>query len=231
MGLLMNQTFGAVRRITETILTRWVGGKYEDYVLDPGVVERLKRPAAINPDDDHFNHPTLAAKWSRLNSSPTLSLSALPGWLNLGGWVGQPVPSGNWTIETEMIVSTMPSPEYNTAGLALFSGSNLSAMTHHNFAFGFENNVINSIIQVNRWVNGGYSSTLAQNTGLPMMTDEMFLRMVKSGTNYYMEYSRNGKRWTRWTTITEGTLGYTPTYFGLMGGGNGGTFFNYFIRR
>ena len=79
-----------------------------DWQIDQGAIQLLKRRAAANAEDDHFDALTLDAKWSVFNGL-TYDLTSLPGWLKTSngssGTRGliQAVPAGNWSIEGEFL--------------------------------------------------------------------------------------------------------------------------------
>jgi hypothetical protein len=208
-----------------TPLTARLRPNIAEQEIDMGVIELLKRPAAINPEDDHFNGNTLNGKWIA-DSAGVQTLNTFPGWLSITtGTKGilQPVPSGDWIIETEMIWFGSVAA---TGGLVMTNGTNWAANIAA-YLFLYPDTLTSRSFQFQKLVNNGFS---AQYTGSPLSLQSInlnhhFLRIQKSGTSYLIFWSDNPMAFLRWTT--EATLGFTPTYFGFRGVGH----FNYFIRR
>lgn len=195
---------------------------------DLGALSLLTRRAAVNTEDDLFDASSLDAKWLAYTGySLTADLTTLQGWLraSTSGYRLQAVPAGDWTIETEVMLGDLGAAAYQNSGLILTNGTTIGSSTDARFGIGERNNLQDYRIVFEKFVNGAFSSAYTEWGGLNFV-DKLFIRFIKSGTTYYCEISTNGKTWHRWTST--GSLGFTPTHFGL--GGDQYSMFNSFHR-
>jgi hypothetical protein len=219
-------------------LLAWSSGssKWVDTIYDRGVLQLLTRRTAVNAEDDHFNGSALDGKWTSINTTGTPDFTTFPGWMGFISGSGtvasalvQPISgSGNWTIETEFMTMNDYVVGYHYTGLMLSSGSALQCM----YSYGQNNALANYVLLSQKWVNYSYNagiSSLASTTVLGQ--DHLFLRIVKVGTVYNFDYSSTGKTWRR--HYVNSSLGFVPTFFGLMVNNVGSSepsYFNYFLK-
>lgn len=211
----------------EYLVTSSDGDLSAEVVVDVGATELLKRRAAANAEDDHFNASSLDGKWSSYGSATTGDLTTFPGWCQIssGYAIIQAVPGGDWTIETEMIVKSLGAASFDTGGLILTSGATQGSATEAWWAAGQANSLSSYRHGVYKFVNGSFDSVYSERSGLDVEQTYLFLRIVKSSTTYTFEMSKTGKTWQRFFQTS--SLGFTPTHFGLIGPG---CMFNYFLR-
>jgi hypothetical protein len=214
----------------------WSSGsaKWIDGVYDLGALQLLKRRAAVNAEDDHFNNPTLAAKWIPFGTASN-SLTDLQGWIQLNGdgagYIQAISGSGNWSIEGEFLLPSLASGSgYYASGLIVSSGSAKASSTYMVLTFGENNNLDAYILQSQKFVNGVYSSAYKGTAATYTMSDQIFLKITKSGTNYEVLWANNPSgNFRRYFLIT--SLGFTPAYFGIISNSTtANTYCNYFLR-
>lgn len=196
--------------------------------IDPGVVQLFKRRIAVNVEDDHFNQGFLRADWIPY-ASPAYSLTTLPGWIEImtaSAGILLPVPSGDWTIETEHMSKGFSTVGGSTHGLLLSTSTNSASMTGAFYLY-YRDGAATYGIQFQKLVNNAFN---AQYTGSPVsagihsLKDHIFMRIDKTGTTYTCFWSDEGNQFYR--HIQTAALTFTPAYFGIIGIG----FYNYFLR-
>lgn len=197
--------------------------------LDQGAESLLNVRTEVNPEDDHFNAGSLAGKWvTGFSGGHSADLATMPGWLILNGGLGilQPIPAGDWFIETFCMVPSMTVAGYNSAGLVIANGTAWASSQAIVLIYGSNNSLTQFRMTYERFTNGAYQGTYFQDTGTEMEYSSGFLRLQKSGSNYIAHRSKQGHQWTQRHSTT---IPFTPTHFGLFGGN--GSRFDYFVRR
>jgi|WetSurMetagenome_2_1015567.scaffolds.fasta_scaffold00049_2 hypothetical protein len=208
---------------------------------DPGAMQLLMRRSAVNPEDDHFDAGSLNAKWSRLGVLYGEDYTGLPGWMGFGytvtGSVGlagitQPFPTGvDFSIETELIWASIGAVGWGTAGLILTDGIRAEASNQVGWMTGGRNSAGLGRFNITKYVNGVYSSNYLEVLSATTAQDHQWLKIIKVGSTYYFYESTNGLTWQFIYSANTGTLGVTPTRFGLYTiVGNAVSYFNYFLR-
>jgi hypothetical protein len=200
------------------------------WMIDKGAYQLLLRRPAVNIEDDHFDEQTLASKWLPWSGSQNPSLIARPGWLSIiqMGYC-QPIPAGDWTIETETILPSLVGG-YANASLILSNSSNASSSTMARFYCGDAGRLNATMICLDKIVNNGWNLRYIAEAGATFIPDRIFMRITKVGTTYYFRYNFSPfGNFNHFGSIAASTLGFTPTYFGLYGQG-GPVYFNYFLR-
>lgn len=196
--------------------------------IDQGAAQLLLRRTAVNTEDDMFDSTSLDAKWT--TTSGSIDLTVMSGWLKVpsSATIQQPVPAGDWTIETELLMGDITSASFgNKVGLWLSNSATITGT--QKFFWVRQPNTLTGAwdIGVETYVNGGFSAGLLGPTAIvPWNYGHWFIRIVKSGTTYAFEISGHGKAFYRWSSTS--SLGITPTYFGLRADHAG--FYNYFVR-
>jgi hypothetical protein len=200
-----------------------------DWMIDNGAYRLLLRRPAVNPEDDHFDSKTLDPKWLAWGTITTASLTMIPGWLSLNGTYIQPIPAGDWSIETETVLPTLTGT-YMNSSLLLASSANKSSSTAARFYFGDGGSLNSIMLRLDKLVNGGWNTQyLAGVTGTMIFPDLVYLKIQKVGTTYSFLYTFNPLgRFKTYGSITAASLGFTPTYFGIWAQGD--PLFNYFLR-
>lgn len=205
-------------------------------VYDKGALELLKRRAAVNVEDDHFNDNILSPKWLPFGPPISPTLSDLPGWLGFSSSGGdirgyiQPVPSGDWFAETEIICGTEASIEWGGSGLILTNSTTWASSLTATFTAGGRASAGLTRMNNTKFINGAYTSNYIEVFSANSAISHLFLRLRKLSTTYYFYWSSTGKTWYIFSSITADTLGFTPTYFGLGTLTSYNAFFNYFLR-
>lgn len=200
--------------------------------FDRGAYQLMLRPAAVNTEDDHFDATTLAAKWLSFGA-PTLSLTALSGWLRGTSFDGtlsgviQAVPAGDWTIETEALWED-GAIVWSGVGLIMTNGTNKASSIATSFTSGGRNSAGLERQNVSKFVNGNYNLNHVEVLTTGLGRCHRFYKIIKIGTTYYFYASDNRIAWQYFYSASAGTLGYTPTHFGLGGISNG--YWNYLLR-
>lgn len=212
--------------LVEHVLT--AGGINAIWGRDLGVISLLQRPLYVNSTDDLFDASALDGKWTQIAGSS--SLTELPGWLAMsasGSYIQQAVPGGDWSIETETIIKSTTSSTAQKAGLWL-SNSATSTGTQKYFWVRFNGTGSTWDMGLETYVNGSFNASIAT-TSIPSYIGRWFLRIRKSSSTYSFDLSANNIGWYQWTST--GSLGITPTYYGLRTDATNGAYYNYFIQR
>ena len=174
-------------------------------------------PSAL---DDNFEQASLLSKWTKVNfdsTTPahtwdiaTTRIKQLFSQL-AGGSAGdtqrvilQSLPSGDFTVWTKLVTDL--AANYQSAGLILSStntagtGSQVTGCSEYFSSAQFMAEVYTNF--------NTYGSTLCSFSKTSQMG---YLRLRRSGTNYYFGYSYDGEVWSE-SSIT---VGFTPAYIGL----------------
>ena len=174
-------------------------------------------PTSPSAYDDEFDGTTLDAKWTTVNwASATVKdvNTTVPGSLymkaaSIGATlvsVLQAIPTGDFSIVTNVEAVHEGSPN-SGAGLIISStntaGSGSQAVV---MSFGYGTN--EAYLGAYNWY--GFNSVGSQ-LSLSYNQKLKYLRIRRSGTNYYFGWSQDGKNWADVPV----TPGFTPSYFGL----------------
>jgi len=186
--------------------------------IDAGALTLLGRDDESEAEDDSFDGGSVDAKWLAYTGyDATLSVAAGDGWAAASseGAKLQAVPGGGWSsIEAEFIAPDYLAAGYGNVGLILTNGTTESSATDARWGIGGDNTLGTKRFVSEKFVNGAFSTTYSQTTGLRYMPQRYRLRIVKDGTDYHFDYAfGDGGTWTRY--YTESTLGFTPSHFGL----------------
>lgn len=168
---------------------------------------------------DKFNKTTLNAvwTWSTPKAGPTYSLTARPSWfrISLSGVFDQWVsvaespkllrnnPSGDWTIETRLNMTTYTPGANFHIGLAIW----FSQFNVLNFGPRSGSNRL-------AYEQSGVDHTQTPDMGAGYF-ENVYLRIRKVGTVYYFDYKINdGDSWSEWTSLNYSSA--PPVKVGLM---------------
>jgi hypothetical protein len=197
--------------------------------IDLGAVTLLQRRAVTNTEDDLFN-AALDGRWTAYGT-PANNVSDKAGWLHVttGGYYVQAVVAGDYTVQTEVVLADSTTAAYQDSGLILTNGTTIGSATDARFGVGNANALQTFRFVFEKFVNGAFSSTYSTWDGGGGMdpAQPIHMRIVRSSTtNFYCEVSYDGWNWHR--LFSTGSLGFTPTHFGI--GGDAGSYFNGFYR-
>lgn len=197
----------------------------EVITYDKGALSLLTRRESKNPQDDHFDSPVISPKWLNFRSFSSFSLSIIPGWVsfasssngNPSGLI-QPIVSAPFTIETEQLIGGEGGAvNWGGSGLILTNSSNYAASLACAFMMGGRASAGLARMCVTKFTNGGYTSNYLE--VLSSLWDmHMWFKIYRNGTTNYFYYSASyGKTWHYFYGITDASMGFTPTYFGIFG--------------
>jgi hypothetical protein len=205
---------------------------------DPGAMQLLMRRSASKPEDDHFDAGSLNAKWSKLGVLAGEDYTGLPGWAGFGytvtgsvgmGGITQPFPTGvDFTIETETLWATLNVVGWG--GIILTDGIRVEASNQVGLSASQRNSAGLTRVNVSKYVNGAYNANYLEVLSAGLVADHQWLRITKSGTTYSFYTSTNGITWQFFYSANTGTLGVTPTRFGVYTLTGTPAYFNYFLR-
>lgn len=208
---------------------------------DPGAMQLLMRRSATNPEDDHFDAGSLNPKWSILGVLAGADYTGLPGWAGFGytvtgsvgmGGITQAFPTGgiDFTIETEVLWGTLNAVGWGGGGIILTDGIRVEASNQVGLSTSQRNSAGLTRMNVTKYVNGAYSSNYQEILTAGLAFDHQWLRISKVGSTYNFYTSTNGITWQFFYSANTGTLGVTPTRFGLYTLTGTPHYFNYFLR-
>ena len=171
---------------------------------------------------DDFSASTLGSEWAWINEDPThWSLTANPGFLRITlqqtsytNWLVQPVPAGDFDIQTHVVFN--PVENFEIAGLVLYQENGTHLLLGRAFCeFGYPACVEGNGIYFDRMEdNILISDNFAMRTAYQ---DQAYLRIIHQGENYTAYVSQDGADWWLVGRHVMGTE-YTLTSMGLATG-------------
>jgi branched-chain amino acid transport system substrate-binding protein len=197
-------------------MLRSLNGEWLSLHPDPATL-----PAYTYQTDD-FSTPTLGEAWSWVNEDPThWSLTANPGFLRItlqqtpvSNWLVQPVPAGDFDIQTHVVFN--PTENFEIAGLLLYDENGTYLLLGRAFCGGLYPNCVEG--------NGIYFDHLEEGTfisdNFAMRTaylDQAYLRIIHEGENYTAYVSQDDADWWLVGRHVMGTE-YNLTSMGLATG-------------
>lgn len=149
---------------------------------------------------DDFTSTTLGSAWSWINEDPThWNLTANPGYLRITlqqtpvtNWLVQPVPAGDFDIQTHVVFN--PVENFEIAGLLLYQADNTYLLLGRAFCgFGYPGCVNGNGIYFDHLELGDIvSDNFAMRTPYE---DHAYLRIIHEGENYTAYVSQDGADW------------------------------------
>jgi hypothetical protein len=122
----------------------------------------------------------------------------------------QAIPGGDFTIVTK-VRPPIHYANYTRVGLVLSSSNTAGAGTQATLDCIHQSTASGLQVIGEKWTNfNAFSSTIRGAVNLDY-SGHVYLRIRRSGTDYYFGHSNDGIRWAEDLM----TLGFTPTYFGL----------------
>lgn len=146
-----------------------------------------------------------------------LTIGATGGGANVTGLLrALPVGYTDFTIEghTAQWITEFVNTTYIYSGIMLTNGTaadsrifSASLVTGWNIEHRFE---VHDFLDYNTLDNVPYYKDLSTSTG------DLFVRIRKDSTNYYFDYSLNGRNWFYVFSKTIASFPFTPTHFGVL---------------
>ena len=171
---------------------------------------------------DDFDSATLGSEWSWINEDPThWSLSANPSFLRITlqqtsytNWLVQPVPAGDFDIQTHVVFN--PVENFEIAGLLLYQENGTHLLLGRAFCAGpYPNCVEGNGIYFDHLEDSAFiSDNFAMRTAYE---DQAYLRIIHEGENYTAYVSQDGVDWWLVGRHVMGTE-YNLTSMGLATG-------------
>lgn len=221
---------GGAPTTAQYLVTAADAGLSAERVVDLGAFSLLTPRPLANAEDDLFDAASLDAKWlAYTGANAVTDLTALLGWCKIttAGYKLQAVPAGDWIIETEVIIPSRTTAGFQDVGLILTNGTTATSATDARFGIGMNNSLTDFRLVFEKFVNNAFSALYGTAWTGRGPLDRLFLRIVKSGTTYGVEWSTTARSWQRWNSTS--SLGFTPTHFGF-GTTEAGSFHNQFLR-
>jgi YD repeat-containing protein len=173
--------------------------------------------------DDFNGGPGLDSKWTQVNWNGSLIAydvnSTKPGNLwtrnnfgsDLNHAILQSLPSGDFSAVTKIRVSGTPGG-FDNLGIMVTDNNAGNGGTQFTAMLGYNSGWILGGVQYTNFQNYNSTPTNLLNVNSPVNQD-VWVRMRRSGTSYYVGYSYDGNTWSECNSTG---LSFTPVYIGLF---------------
>ena len=185
-------------------------------------------PATENSNDDEFNDSSLSTAWTEFDPNNRLTIAenaygALFTKVPVAGanheiaGLYKTIPAGDFSIMIRLNHLTYQSGvgAYGYAGIGLWEDA--TNVARKVFNYWWRRDGTNDNVSADEWTNyTTYSGSKLAATVPIWRADSMYLRLLRSGTNYYVDYSLFGNGWMTPNAYSAITLSFTPLHMGII---------------
>jgi len=182
-------------------------------------------PASPSALDDQFNTGALDGKWTEYDpdnkstwtvgdggAKATILTTATLTW----NGIYQTLPAGDFSVWAKVASYGMDVVDYTLIGINLWENP---AGDNKHFCWVYvRDNTANFVgrLAAQEWTNRSTIGTVKISVFNPGNFDSVYLRLRRTGTNYYCDFSKNGAGWRSGNlNDTAITLSFTPTKIGI----------------
>ena len=176
-------------------------------------------PVSPSAYDDEFGDSSLSGIWTEFDPDGHLTVAEVEAGLRLSmashagdnvNGVYQALPAGDFTLWTRMAMQ-LKTANYLQGGICLWENATDTSKKLAYLSGGYVNSLATYLQVMNNY--GSWSSTpfILYDSGAGAA--HWYLRLRRSGTTYYYDWSRDGLSWAQ---AYSGTLAFTPSHMGLV---------------